>query len=126
RQDVDVVRADADKAAAFAKASPLRYVLVAALDHWADVDVDQGSDRKLLRRLLHVARRADPDPWRDRFRHLEIWRQKTDLNNLKTLIDLPRQSPPIIVALARRLQTMGEDPVPLLRSALLAYPRDFW
>src|SRR5262249_61316137 len=42
------------------KGSDLRHVLVAALDHWAEITMDKA----LLPCLLEVARLADPDPWR--------------------------------------------------------------
>ena len=42
--------------------------LVAALDDWAAVRRTQRNDRVSARRLLAVARLADPDPWRNRLR----------------------------------------------------------
>src|SRR5262249_480189 len=64
--------------AAQVKGSALRYVLVTALDHWADVT----TDKDLLPRLLEVAREADPEPWRDRVRQLATWQDLASLQQL--------------------------------------------
>jgi serine/threonine-protein kinase len=46
---------------------PIRYALVAALDHWAFRVHDPNSlDKQPVGPLLAIARAADPDPWRTR------------------------------------------------------------
>ena len=58
--------------------------LVAALDDWAVCAADPARQDW----LLGVARRADPDPWRDRVRDPAAWRDG------KALAELARAAPP--------------------------------
>ena len=55
---------DTETVAARIGASAIREQLAAALDDWATITDDPPRSAW----LLEVARRADPDPWRDRFR----------------------------------------------------------
>ena len=97
--------------------SPIRYALVAALDHWAQF----GNSA----RFLAIARKADPDPWRDRLRQEETWDDSQALEQLAAEIDLRQQSPQTINMLASRLHRAGSDPLPLLRKAIVQYRRDY-
>ncbi len=66
---------EAESAAVRIRQSPIRFALVAALDHWALVTLmnvntskTNAEIKQMLAesgRLLEVARWADPDPWRD-------------------------------------------------------------
>ena len=58
--------------------STIRLPLVAGLDFWAVAT----SDLPLQARLLEVARRADPHPWRDRFRQPDAWADQARLKAL--------------------------------------------
>jgi serine/threonine protein kinase/Tfp pilus assembly protein PilF len=113
-----------DEPAALAAAivlSPLRYVLVAALDHWA------GLDDKRRGRLLDVARRADPNPWRDRFRSEKAWNDRAALEQLARDVRPEEQSVQILVSLTRRLIEKNlPEPANTLRRAILHRPHDFW
>ncbi len=105
------------------KQSSIRWHWIAALDFWAYV-ID---DHELRARLLDVARRADgADRWRDTFRNPEMWKDQEALQALARDAAAPKQPPAMITALARRLHRTNGDPVPLLESALLEHPRDFW
>jgi tetratricopeptide (TPR) repeat protein len=106
------------------KGSALRYVLVAALDHWADLTTDM----KLLQRLLQVARQADSDPWRDQVRNVKTWQDLGQLQQLAKGLQPQEQTPQILALLARRLKWQGskKDAVALMRVALVHYPPDFW
>jgi hypothetical protein len=64
--------------AARVRASAVRAELVAALDDWASLTTDPA--RRAW--LLAVARRADPDPGRDRLRQPELWRDSARLTRL--------------------------------------------
>jgi tetratricopeptide (TPR) repeat protein len=101
---------------------PARYALVAALDHWAHVTKDV--DRR--RRLLEVARQADPHLWRNRFRDVRVWNDLETLQNLAKELRPENQSPQVVLALATALEEAGGDPTEVLRRALQHHPRDFW
>jgi tetratricopeptide (TPR) repeat protein len=94
--------------------------LVAALDNWAFL---ASAQRRAW--VLEVARRADPDPWRDRLRDPAAW------DNVTALARLAREAPPkaltpsLAAAVADCLGLMPEA-VKLLRAAQALRPGDFW
>jgi Flp pilus assembly protein TadD len=106
------------------KGSTLRYVLVAALDHWAKVT----PDKDLLPRLLEVARTADSDPWRDQVRNPNTWHDLGQLQQLAKDVKPQQQTPPILILLEQRLYLAGakQEAAALLRTALVHHPADFW
>jgi tetratricopeptide (TPR) repeat protein len=110
--------------AAQVKGSALRYVLVAALDHWAEVT----TDKDLQPRLLGVARTADPDPWRDQVRNTDTWQDLRQLEQLAKDVKPQQQTPHILSLLAYRLNSKGGEPdaAALMRTALVHHPADFW
>jgi tetratricopeptide (TPR) repeat protein len=110
--------------AAQVKGSALRYVLVAALDHWAVVS----TDRKVRLRLLEVARQADPDPWRDQVRNEKTWQDPGQLQKLARDVKPQQQTAPILVLLGTQLfaRDSRQEATALLRTALVHHPADFW
>ncbi len=102
--------------------SPIRAQLVAALDDWAATT----DDRHRQEWLLEVARRADPDPHRDRFRDPKTWSDATALAKLAAEAPRAELSPQLLAALATRLEALGADAVPLLKAAQARHPADFW
>ena len=95
--------------------------IVAALDDWAVCAAYPARQDW----LLDVARRADPDPWRDRVRDPAVWRDG------KALAELARAAPaeqpvPLLLALGERLTAIGEDGAGYLRRVREQYPDDFW
>jgi tetratricopeptide (TPR) repeat protein len=117
----------ADAVATRVRGSSVREPLVAALDDWAAVT----SDKKRREWLLEVARRADPDPWRDRFRDPKVWQDRATLEALagELLLDeshLAKQKPQLLVALGNVLREAKGDAVPLLTAAQALHPDDFW
>jgi serine/threonine-protein kinase len=102
--------------------TPLRYALVAALDDWAALTLDVN----LRSQLLAVAREADPDEWRDQFRDAKVWNDAGALKQLADQVDPAKQSPQILSALALLMYVTKGQAAPLLRQALLHYPKDFW
>jgi serine/threonine-protein kinase len=119
---------DEEVVAARVRASGVAGVLVAALDDWASI----AEDHELRKWLLEVARWADPDPWRHRFRDPAVWRDRQALQGLadEALRDdggnLAKLSPQVLESLGLRLRDAGADAVPLLRAAQRRYPDDFW
>ena len=83
-------------------------------------------DRHLLQLLLELARHADPDPWRNRFRQLDVWGNLAKLGKLADELDVSRQPPHILATFGKQWAHVGGDPERLYTSALMYYPRDFW
>jgi serine/threonine-protein kinase len=108
--------------AARIRASKWATHIVAALDDWAV----SASDPARQDWLLDVARRADPDPWRDRVRHPAVWRAGKALAELARAAPLAEQPMPLLLALGERLSATGEDGVGFLRRVQEQYPEDFW
>ncbi len=115
--------------------SPIRCALVAALDHWALVNLLQATygrqkaDVKatlvISARLLEVARLADPDPWRDQVRDVVVWlEEKEKLQTLAGSVDMEKQSPQLLDVVAKFLPNSEE--VQFRRRALLYHPGDFY
>jgi tetratricopeptide (TPR) repeat protein len=134
------VNADRDYAAAFREAgliddeaeaeglaprvahSATLLALVAALDDWAGTTTDP--QRRAW--LLEVARRADPDPLRDRVRDPAVWDDPKALTRLAREVAVAALRPQLLAALGYRLRETGGDSVPLLKAAQACYPDDFW
>jgi serine/threonine-protein kinase len=104
------------------RASAIKQQLVAALDDWAYVT--EAASRRAW--LLAVARQVDPDPWRNRFRNLRLWRDRAALERLAQQAPVRLWSPQLVTALARVLAQRGGDAVPLLTAAQARTPQDFW
>jgi tetratricopeptide (TPR) repeat protein len=121
RRDLDV-RADPAGVARVVRASAVRPWLVAALDDWAATT----SDQRLRRRLLVIARKADPDPWKDRVRDPDAESDRAALDRLVRECDLVRTAPELLAGLAGQLQARGADGLTLLRRAQREHPGDFW
>jgi serine/threonine-protein kinase len=118
---------DAEAVAQRIRDSAVAEQLVAALDDWAGIT----DDPKLRTWLLETARRADPDPWRDRFRDPKMWSNRASLEALaKELLDderqLATQKPQLLVALGSALRSAQADAALLLAAAQARHPDDFW
>ncbi|HSZ59009.1 MAG TPA: serine/threonine-protein kinase [Tepidisphaeraceae bacterium] len=117
-------------AAAIVRSSANRKQLLAGLDSAAYAAFVAGA-KSDAQRLLSIARTADPDPgWRDHFRNLQTW---TNRSPLLKLIDDSRsgsvQAPVHEVAiLAVLLSGLGydEEVGRLLREIQSRNPQDFW
>jgi serine/threonine-protein kinase len=113
---------DPEGVAARVRASRWVAHLVAALDDWAVCAADPAR----LEWLLGVARRADPDPWRDRVRDRAAWRDGKALARLARAASLAEQPVGLLLALGERLSATGEDGGGFLRGVREQYPDDFW
>jgi tetratricopeptide (TPR) repeat protein len=113
---------DPGAAAARVAGSRVREAVLAALDDWALVASGAGRDW-----ALEVARRADPDPWRDRLRDPAAWKDKQALAKLAREAPPGAATPGLASAVGGWLLqvTMGEGES-LLRSAQALRPDDFW
>ncbi len=119
---MEVKDGDLQELGRYISQTPIRYVLVSALDHWADVT----DELDLRKQLLQITKQADPDPWRDQFRNVEVWNDRDKLEKLAKKINLNEQSPAIIISLAHHLENQGGDGINILEEALFFYPQDFW
>jgi serine/threonine-protein kinase len=111
-----------DAVAARVRTSRIREALVAALDDWAT----RSPERARREWALAVARLADPDSGRARFRAPQMRGDRAALEKLALAAREERLSPQLLYALAVALAQSGGDPVPLLQSAQERYPADFW
>jgi tetratricopeptide (TPR) repeat protein/tRNA A-37 threonylcarbamoyl transferase component Bud32 len=101
--------------------SDVRRALVAALDDWALCV----AERERVARLLEVARRADPDPWRDRVRDPGTWEDPTALAELARSV-APAQQPTSLLRIVGGLLSSSDDALAFLRRVQRAHPGDFW
>jgi tetratricopeptide (TPR) repeat protein len=118
---LDVLGADPGVVAAAVAASPVRAELIAALDDWAALPLDES----IRDRILGVLRRADPGPWLDRFRDPAIRADPVRLWWLARSADPARLPPATLTALSEVMEARGLDPVLLLLRAQFAHPGDF-
>jgi tetratricopeptide (TPR) repeat protein/tRNA A-37 threonylcarbamoyl transferase component Bud32 len=114
------VGGDTTAAAGWVRTSAVRDALVAALDHW----VTCTGKRERRNWLLEVARRADPDPWRDRARDPVIQEDRKALARLMVEKAIAKQSPQLLIALAALLP--AADAERLRRRTQEWHPGDFW
>lgn len=135
---LDVTAGNVADVAEQIRASRIRHALVAALDYWAQV---LPAEDKSLPRVLEVARRADPHPWRDQLRDTKAWRAKDQLLGLLQKAPLGQTSPQSVILLVWRCKQwwmrektesdevrehMYQEAMTLLRQAVVHHPRDFW
>jgi eukaryotic-like serine/threonine-protein kinase len=113
---------DPERTAARVRASGWTAHIVAALDDWAVCAADPARQDW----LLAVARRADPDPWRDQVRDRAAWWDGKALAALAGAAPLAEQPVPLLLALGERLSATGEDGVDFLRRVREQHPEDFW
>jgi hypothetical protein len=118
--------AAAEKAGDWIRARSIAVVLAAALDDWAVV---RWEDVGMRKRLLAIARVADPDPLRTQVRQALAADDRGQLLALANRIagaDFPAST---LVSVGRVLQKSGggrAQTVTLLREAQRRYPGDFW
>ncbi len=106
------------------RSSAVREQLVAAVDDWA---VRVGKEESARRAwLLAVARAADPDPWRNRYRDAAESNDRTALERLAREANVSELSPQIINALWVQLGRPVAESKPLLLAAQRRIPSDFW
>ena len=120
---LDLMVLDADAASERIRASAIKGQMVVALDDWLNV-----KSYPLDARLLAVLRRADPDPWRGRFRDAFARGDRKALNDLARDPTALAQPPATVAGLGSVLVGVGERPlaVVVLRSAQQRHPNDFW
>jgi serine/threonine-protein kinase len=119
---LDVLAGEETELARRIAASPVNEQLVTALEDWAG----HATDAKTLARLLALARRADPDAQRNRFRDPAVWRDRQKLTQLARQADVKRFSPALLAAVGWGLEQLGGPGVELLERGQQRWPGDFW
>jgi serine/threonine-protein kinase len=128
---------DEEAAAVWVRSSAIREQLVASLDEWAlsalwfNWEEATPHRQALLTWAAAVARRVDPDEWRDRLRDPNVWKDEAALQSLaeELLQDgrkLQAQSPPVLAGLGMALIDVRVNAVPLLTAAWRRNPNDVW
>lgn len=107
--------------AARVTASAERQPLLAVLDDWA-VSAADGPHQAWI---LAVARKADPDIWRDGARDPLAWNDRNTLAGLASNAPVAGQPAPVLVALGERLQDLGGDGTAFLARVCRDHPGDF-
>ncbi len=130
--DPDSLRAEAAAGRIRSRKPMLAQGLIAALDDWAAVRRTQRNDPVAARRLLAVARLADPDKWRDGLRvALDQAGGKDRLQALRSLAATARiEGLPAVSLDLLGVSLLDEGDAAaaadLLRKAQRVYPRDGW
>jgi serine/threonine-protein kinase len=113
--------------------SPIGEQLVASLDNWAIAAWSVGQ-KKRAGWLLALARRADPDPWRDQARNIQLWQDTLAVAKLAESFKhgpgggkpARQASPQLYHLLGVLLSRHSVEKARLLREGQAAYPADFW
>jgi serine/threonine protein kinase/tetratricopeptide (TPR) repeat protein len=110
----------------------IRLPLAIAIDSWAKVRMQsRGEADPTWRPLLQIAKKIDPDPWRNALRDaygLPGSLKKERLIELAKKPDILDSSPVTLCILAEYLLDSGtvDDSIRLLIAAQEKYPRDYW
>ncbi len=130
---LDVGATDPVEAGRWLAARPAVLELVGAVDDWATWRITYGGRGTDWRRLIAVARAADPDPWRDAIRARVGDRSPAAAATLRRLADddaaLDAQPAASLILLARMLRNPHNDherATRVLGRATLRHPTDFW
>ena len=123
---VDVAAGDVAAQAGRIRDSAIREQLAAALDDWSWVKpAKDAAGREQLRAL---ARLADPDEWRNRFRDPALSKNRKALEELAERPEVSSLPPSTAVLLGRALGDVDATlkAIAVLRRALNSHPGDFW
>jgi serine/threonine-protein kinase len=99
-----------------------RQPLLTVLDDWAVC----AADARRRAWVLRVARRADPDAWRDRVRDPAAWDDRSAIARLAQTASIADQPAPVLTALGERLHDLGGDGTGFLTRVHREHPDDFW
>lgn len=112
---------DIEKVARRIRSSPVRSMILAALDDWA-----VGAADSKRRWILEVARAIDPDPWRNRARDPHNWNDIKHIEELANAAQIEREPLNLLVALGSRWRQLDGDPLEFLKKVQRHHPNDFW
>jgi tetratricopeptide (TPR) repeat protein len=126
---IDVEALAPSEAAARIGQTSIRPALVKALDEWASMRKRaRGEDDLLWKKLIDVARLADADEWRNRFRAALLRRDRPALEQLADAVPIKDVPPATASLLAFALKDLGaiDKAMTVLRVAHQHHSEDFW
>ena len=126
---IDTAVLPVEEAAERIRGRSIRLELARALDFWSSMRRRSGDTGPPdWKRLLAVAKLADPDPWRNGLRDALQGRDRKALEALEASADVPSLSPATLHLLGYALSDVGaaDRAVSLLRRAQRQYPGDLW
>jgi tetratricopeptide (TPR) repeat protein len=125
---IDVERLSPEQAASEIRARGHPADLAAALDDWAALSRGRHSAAPAWRHLAEIARRADPEPWRERFWDSLLHRDPAALRRFAATASGAETSPRVSLLAGLCLRSAGdpEAAVALLREAARRHPGDVW
>ena len=126
---IDVDALTLEEAAAEIQRRSVRPALVKALDEWAPLRRSaRGQNNADWKKLVAIARLADPDPWRNRCREALLRRDRRALEELVEAVPLHQVPPATLWLLGLTLKEVGalDKAMSLLTRAQHRYPDDFW
>jgi tetratricopeptide (TPR) repeat protein len=125
--DIDAL-APAEAAARISRTG-IRAALVQALDEWTAMRKRTRGDKDTgWKKLLEVARQADGDDWRNRFREALAKRDRQSLERLADSLPIREAPPATVYLLGHTLMDLGsvDRAATVLREGQRRHPEDFW
>jgi serine/threonine protein kinase/Flp pilus assembly protein TadD len=124
---IDCEALDQDHVAALIRKTNIAPELAAALTDWA-LQLDRQKEDRTFKRLLAIARDADPDVWRNQLRDMYAQKDKDAVLKLAATVSIADVPPQMLSHLGTTLKLIGAVPeaVSLLSKAAQKYPGDFW
>jgi tetratricopeptide (TPR) repeat protein len=126
---IDIDTLDPVEAAAQITHRTIRSALAKALDAWAPLRKRARGDKDAgWTKLVEIARRADPDPWRNRCREAMLRHDRPALEQLADAVPIRQLPPASLYLLGHTLKEVGalDKALGLLRRAQHEYPGDLW
>jgi tetratricopeptide (TPR) repeat protein len=124
---IDCESLEPSEAAALIRKTSIAPELASSLTDWALI-LDRKKEEQNWKRLLSIAREADPDTWCNQFRDMyEQWNPQA-AKRLAATVSIADTPPTMLRDLGNLLKLMDSVPeaIDLLSKAALRYPGDFW
>ena len=124
---IDIEVLEPAEAAQRIRGRSIRQQLATALDDWAGMRRRKPGDQS-WKTLVEIARAADPDEWRTRFRDALLRGDRQGLERLAESVPIKQLSPGTLYLLGKALLEIGamDSGMNLLQNAQQQYPGDLW
>src|SRR5262249_24758316 len=125
---IDINGLEPAEAAARIGRTTISQALVRALDEWAAMRKRAHGVDEFWKKLIEIARQADPDEWRNRFREALLLRNRLALEKLADTVRIRAVPPATVYLLGQTLRELGalDKAMAVLREAHPHHPDDFW